>query len=121
MVYAREIQRVAEFYRRTLALATLEEEAHFILLGDAHVEVAIVSPPASLAASISIDVPPRQREDTPIKCSYRVDDLERVRREAMATGGGLQPAAAAWRWRGHLYLDGHDPEGNIVQFRQRDA
>lgn len=28
---------------------------------------------------------------------------------------------AAWPWRGHLHLDGWDPEGNVFQLRQAVA
>jgi hypothetical protein len=41
-----------------------------------------------------------------------------VRRAVEATGGYLEPESAAWHFRGHTVLDGWDPEGNIVQFKQ---
>ncbi len=31
------------------------------------------------------------------------------------------PAAGAWHFRGATVLDGHDPEGNVVQFKQLDV
>ena len=37
------------------------------------------------------------------------------------SGGFLKPAEAAWRIRGMLVLDGCDPEGNVVQFKQPEA
>ena len=37
------------------------------------------------------------------------------------TGGYLKPAEAAWHYRGCAVLDGWDPEGNVVQFKQRDV
>jgi hypothetical protein len=27
----------------------------------------------------------------------------------------------AWRFRGHIVLDGWDPEGNVVQFKQAEG
>lgn len=41
-----------------------------------------------------------------------------VRVARSTPGGHLKPAAGAWRFRGHVVLDGWDPEGNIVQFKQ---
>lgn len=120
VIYAKDVRRVAGFYRRTLTLPVIEEQADFIVIGDGAVEIVVVRIPDSLGASIHIDAPPRLREETPIKCSYQVDDLDRVSAEAAAAGGGTKPIDAAWRWRGQLHLDGYDPEGNVVQFRRRD-
>lgn len=119
VVYAKDMARVAAFYQRTLGLAEREKEPGFIVLGSGAVEISIVRIPETIARSIDIATPPEPREDTPIKCSFLVDDLERVHAEAVAAGGGTRAIAEAWRWRGQLHLDGHDPEGNLVQFRQR--
>ena len=73
--------------------------------------------PEALVAEVHIATPPERREATPIKCSFLVDDLARVRTEAEATGGGLLPDEQAWEWQGQRHLDGFDPEGNVVQFR----
>jgi hypothetical protein len=77
--------------------------------------------PAAVAAETHISSPPQVRESTPIKCSFLVKDLLHVQAEATATGGGTKPIESAWLWRGHLHLEGYDPEGNVVQFRKRDA
>jgi hypothetical protein len=119
VVYARDIARVAEFYRRTVALARVAEEPDFIVVGAGELEIAVVRMSAAIARETHISVPPRLREETPIKASFRVDDLRRVEVDAGATGGGTRPLANAWRWRDQLHLDGFDPEGNRVQFRQR--
>jgi predicted enzyme related to lactoylglutathione lyase len=49
-----------------------------------------------------------------------VDDLEVVRAAAKANGGFLKPIKQAWRIRGFIVLDGCDPEGNVIQFKQVD-
>ncbi len=71
--------------------------------------------------TLNISVPPVVRDGTPIKCSFWVENLQHVKTEAEAAGGATKPVSAAWRWRGQLHLDGHDPEGNVVQFRTRVA
>jgi hypothetical protein len=81
--------------------------------------LTIVQAPEAIAAEIVIETPPVRREETPIKCSFLVGDLARVRAEAEETGGGLLPDEQAWDWRGQRHLDGFDPEGNVVQFRVR--
>jgi hypothetical protein len=34
-------------------------------------------------------------------------------------GGQVDPAEREWNDQGCLVCDGHDPEGNVVQFRQK--
>ncbi|QNM95181.1 VOC family protein [Chitinimonas koreensis] len=118
VIYAKDVARVAAFYELTLALPLLETGPGFILLGSGAIELAVVQIPDAIATEIDISTPPYLREETPLKFSFLVRDLEQVQRLAMAAGGGTQPLGAAWHWRGQLHLDGHDPEGNIVQFRQ---
>jgi predicted enzyme related to lactoylglutathione lyase len=119
VIYAQDLARVAEFYTRTLSRPIVGRDVGYIVIGDSAVEVAIVRTPDSLAAVNPIAKPPRVREETPLKPSFLVDDLDDVVRAAVDTGGGVKPVTAAWRWRGQLHLDGHDPEGNPVQFRAR--
>lgn len=121
VIYAQDIAMVAEFYKHTLSRPIVEQDARLVVVGDAALEVAIVRMPAALAAANPIATPPRVREETPLKPSFLVEDLESVVAAAAATGGGTKPISAAWRWRGQLHLDGYDPEGNPVQFRTREA
>jgi predicted enzyme related to lactoylglutathione lyase len=117
VIYAKDLHKVADFYRRTLSLALLEEAADFVVLGGAGVEIAVVRMADAIAERVEITSPPRIREETPIKCSFRVDDLQRAKDRAEAAGGAIRPLASAWCWRGQWHLDGHDPEGNVLQFR----
>jgi predicted enzyme related to lactoylglutathione lyase len=63
--------------------------------------------------------PPVALEDTPLKLSFNVPDIEACRSRVTALGGVLKPLAAAWSWQGARHLDGVDPEGNVFQLRQR--
>ena len=121
VVYAKDIDRVASFYKATLALLELEEGPTFTVLGDVDLEVNIVQIPAEVAMTITISDPPMLRQDTPIKPSFLVESLENVTTQAVATGGRVKPLSEAWAWRGQLHLDGNDPEGNVVQFRASGA
>lgn len=121
VVYAKDKERVAEFYRRTLTLDVEASEPGFTLLVGYGIEVSVVRIPPADAAQDDLTTPPTLRESTPLKPSFLVPSFETVRTEALACGGGLQPMTAAWSWRGSQHLDGHDPEGNIVQFRRSEA
>jgi mRNA interferase ChpB len=118
VVFAKNKKRVSVFYRRTLGLHVAEEQASHDLLVGSGVELVIHAIPRKYAADIKISKPPRVREDTPFKPSFYVNDLAAVRSAAVAAGGGLKPIEQAWLIRGATVLDGHDPEGNVVQFKQ---
>ncbi len=118
VVFARNKKRVSAFYQRALGLAVEDSDASHDLLRGHGYEVVVHSIPRRIAAGITIAKPPEPREDTPFKPTFVVQDLEIVRAAAVATGGCLKPLERAWRFRGCIVLDGWDPEGNIVQFKQ---
>ena len=121
VVFAKNKKRVSAFYAQTLLLQAEESApSHDLLRGHGY-EVVVHAIPRKYAAAIQITRPPQPREDTPFKPTFVVASLEAVRQAAEATGGGLKPAEGAWHFRGCTVLDGWDPEGNIVQFKQRDA
>lgn len=121
VVFAKDKARVSAFYQQTLLLAVVESERTHDLLQGAGVEVVVHAIPAGVAKAIHISQPPEPREDTPFKPTFVVSDLNAVRVAVEATGGWLKAANKAWHFRGATVLDGHDPEGNIVQFKQLDA
>lgn len=118
VVFAKNKQRVSAFYQQTLGLKVIESESSHDLLRDESYEVVVHSIPRKYAATITIAKPPAPRDATPFKPTFVVGSLQRVRITAEATGGYLKPEASAWHFRGHVVLDGWDPEGNIVQFKQ---
>jgi predicted enzyme related to lactoylglutathione lyase len=118
VVFAKNKKRVSAFYERTLALLVEESEASHDLLRGHGYEVVIHTIPRKVAAGIKLAKPVEPRQETPFKPTFRVEDLEVIRAAAVETGGYLKPAASAWRFRGCIVLDGCDPEGNIVQFKQ---
>ena len=84
-------------------------------------EVVVHAIPRKYASGIRIARPAVPRDDVPFKPTFVVANLEAVRAAAVKSGGYLKPAEAAWHFRGCAVLDGWDPEGNVVQFKQRDA
>ncbi len=119
VIFAKNKKRVSEFYRETLGLVASEEApSHDVLVG-AGIELVIHAIPRKYATDIVITKPAKVREDTAIKPAFYVADLEVVRAAAAKTGGFLKPRDQAWDIRGSVVLDGHDPEGNVVQFKQR--
>jgi predicted enzyme related to lactoylglutathione lyase len=118
VVFAKNKKRVSAFYQQTLGLEVLESEPSHDLLRGHGCEVVVHAIPRKVAAGITVTKPPAPREETPFKPTFVVTSLSEVRRAVEATGGCLKPEAGAWHFRGHVVLDGWDPEGNIVQFKQ---
>ncbi len=121
VVFSKNKKRVSTFYRETLALDVVESDpGHDLLRGQGY-EVVVHTIPRRYASGIAIARPPVPREDTPFKPTFVVPSLAAVRQAAERTGGHLKPDQGAWHFRGCTVLDGWDPEGNIVQFKQADA
>ena len=120
VVFAKNKMRVSSFYQQTLDLEMLESDSSYDLLRGHGYEIVVHAIPQKYAAGIKVSKPPEPREDTPFKPTFVVASLSEARHAAEATGGYLKPETEAWHFRGHVVLDGWDPEGNIVQFKQAE-
>ena len=118
VVFAKSKKLVSAFYQQTLGLDVIESDSSHDLLRNQAYEVVVHTISRKYAAGITIAKPPEPRDETPFKPTFVVASLAQVRSAAEATGGYLKPEAGAWHFRGHVVLDGWDPEGNIVQFKQ---
>ncbi len=121
VVFAKDKKRVSAFYQATLGLQPVESEASHDLLRGTTYEVVVHAIPRKIAAGITITNPPKARESAVFKPTFVVKSLAAVRDAAEHTGGSLKPESEMWHFRGCSVLDGLDPEGNRVQFKQRDA
>jgi predicted enzyme related to lactoylglutathione lyase len=121
VIFAKNKKRVSAFYQACLGLKPVESEpSHDLLRGDTY-EIVVHAIPRKIAVAITIATPAVPRTQGAIKPTFVVRSLVKVRVAAEATGGFLKPTSGAWHFRGCTVLDGHDPEGNHIQFKQRDA
>jgi len=120
VVFAKNKKRVSAFYQQALGLDVIETAASHDLLRSHGYEVVVHAIPRKHAVDITISKPPAPRGETPFKPTFVVASLLQVRAAAEATGGHLKPDDATWHFRGHAVLDGWDPEGNVVQFKQAE-
>jgi len=118
VIFAKDIRRVAAFYEHLCALAVVDAHSDHIVLESGAVQLVIHGIPLRIAQDIHITQPPAVREETPIKLFFPVASLAEARALAAQWGGQLLPAGREWEARGFRACDGHDPEGNVVQFRQ---
>jgi len=121
VLFAKNKKRVSAFYQATLGVRPVESKVSHDLLRGTTYEIVVHAIPRKIAVGIEITDPPTARERAAIKPTFVVKSLEKVRDAAQRTGGFLKPASEAWHFRGCSVLDGMDPEGNQVQFKQRDA
>ena len=121
IVYAKDIQRLAQFYAAVADLEIVHEVADHVVLESETYELVVVAIPAAVAARIVITSPPERRENTAFKLSFAVASLAEARDAAKAAGGELNPPGKEWSFQGMRVCDGCDPEGNMIQVRELPA
>ena len=113
VLYASDVSRLGAFYEAVVGLAVAESTADFVTLVSDRWELTLVAVPATVAATLQLSDPPTRRSRTPIKLVFAVESLVVA---APAAGGALD--GAEWTFGDALVCDGHDTEGNVVQFRR---
>jgi hypothetical protein len=96
-------------------------EGDFAVLDGGGWELSLVAVPPAVAASIVISDPPARRAYTPVKLAFDVAGIEGLRPVVARAGGLVDPAGTAREFRGYRLVDAIDPEGNVVQLRERVA
>ena len=88
VIFAKNKELVSSFYQQALGLKLEEsDKTHDLLVGQGH-EVVVHAISKAYANSIEIASPPVPRDETPMKPTFVVEDLEVVRSAAKSTGGG---------------------------------
>jgi len=118
VLYARDLDRLVEFYASVAGIEPQTVEKGFATLGAGPTQFVIVRIPKRIADTIEIATPPEPREDTPLKLVFSVEDIARARERAAELGGAVNAMEREWEFEGARVRDGHDPEGNIFQLRQ---
>ena len=118
VIFAKDIERVARFYEGAIPMTIMARKDGVIRLENDTVQLVIHGLPPEIAKQIEIGTPPVQRGQAAVKLVFAIDSLKRVRGVAASLGGGMKPTSAAFNWAGFRACDGHDPEGNVIQFRE---
>jgi predicted enzyme related to lactoylglutathione lyase len=119
VVYAKDLGRVSAFYAGVLGFRVAHSEGGYVVLESPAFQLVIVAIPEHIAETIDLAEPPVPRTDTPIKLVFPVASIEAARAAAASRGGELNPPEREWQFHGFRVCDGRDPEGNVVQFRER--
>lgn len=119
VLYAKNLALVKEFYQAVLSLNIEHVEDDHVVLASTAFQLVILKVPEHIASSIEIESPPRRRTEAPIKLVFEVPSISEARAMAHLHGGEVFPPEREWNFQGYRVCDGMDPEGNVVQFRQR--
>jgi hypothetical protein len=118
VLFAKDLPRIARFYAELVPMAVALSESDLIVLESNQVQLVVHPIPKRIARSIKITSPPARRMDIAIKLFFPVASLAEARAKALDLGGELDPPGKEFEARGFRACDGHDPEGNVVQFRE---
>jgi predicted enzyme related to lactoylglutathione lyase len=121
VLYAKDMRCLAAFYSAVAGLTEVQRGHDFTVLENGATQLTIVAVPERIATKIGITVPPRRREETPVKLFFAVPHLDAIRETVVKLGGALDPAGREWQFGGWRVCDGHDPEGNVFQLREASA
>ena len=119
VIYAKDTSRVAAFYARVMGFRIAHSDAEHAALEYGGFQLIIHAIPPEIAASIAIANPPARREDSAVKLIFSVASINHARALAAEAGGELNPPEREWQFQGNRVCDGHDPEGNVIQLRER--
>jgi len=121
VIFAKHVVRLVRFYETLVPMAIIGTDHGAVFLETDALQLVIHPIPKAIAAQIEIAEPPEPRADSAVKLVFAVDSLARVREQAAELGGGMNDTSTEFVARGFRACDGHDPEGNIVQFRMDEA
>ena len=119
VIFVANVPRMTAFYQNVAAMTYVSgDPAHSVLqVGEFQLVIHALRGEPEPAPDPRGEV--TVREDSYVKVCLPVASLGAAREKAAALGGRLQPPEREWEARGFRACDGHDPEGNVFQLRQK--
>jgi predicted enzyme related to lactoylglutathione lyase len=119
VVFVADVQKVGRFYREVAAMETIVDDDGLIVLEGAGFQLVIHALPGEpqVLADDNGHVP--VRSDSYVKVCLPVKSIAATRAVAGANGGSIKGSEHEFEARGFRACDGHDPEGNVIQVRER--
>lgn len=116
LVYAKDLQKLSQFYQQLLAMKLLKASPELHVLESADFQLLVHAIPEQIARDINISSPPEPREETAIKLFFTVPSLSAAAILAQQLGGSVMDQS--WSGPGFTVRNALDPEGNILQLRE---
>jgi predicted enzyme related to lactoylglutathione lyase len=118
VVFVADVPRLTAFYRELGAMTLTHGDAEHSVLEIEGFHLVV----HALAGEVRVgEGGIRVREDSCVKLCIPVASIAGARAIAAAHGGAIKPPEREWEGRGFRACDGHDPEGNVIQVRERAA
>jgi catechol 2,3-dioxygenase-like lactoylglutathione lyase family enzyme len=113
MLFVKDLSRLTVFYRDVLGLQPIEETRlpDWVEFRGDGARFSLHAIPSSIAAGISIDSPPRAREQGGTKLTFAVRDVE-------ATLGAIEAMGLPLLKRPWGGVEAVDPEGNVFALQK---
>jgi predicted enzyme related to lactoylglutathione lyase len=86
VLYAKDLDRLVEFYSSVAGIEPQGIEKGFAILESRASHFVILRIPKRIADTIEIATPPEPRENTPLKLVFGVEDIAHARERAAALG-----------------------------------
>lgn len=111
---------MAAFYGTGLGLQVVDGvTGEYRVLESDSWSLSIVQVPPTVTAALVLTAPPLRRASTPLKLTFDVPSIEGARSTVARLGGRVDAIESAWEFGGFRHCDCVDPEGNVVQLRER--
>jgi len=115
-IYAKDLDRLADFYIRVLSMECIARTPELRVLQSPDMQLVLHEIPRFIADGIQITVPPQKREEQALKFFFTVPSLAQAETAAAGTGGEV--FGEIWDGPGFRARNACDPEGNIFQLRE---
>ncbi len=115
VLYVRDLGRMESFYRACFGMDVVDQATDYTVLESEPLTLSLVQAPEEFTRSTGVSVPPRRRDQVPIKLAFGVGSIDDLRPRIAESGGAVDPVTSQWEFRGGIHCDAVDPEGNIVQ------
>lgn len=117
VIFTADLVRMQKFYERVTKLAVTDIGDGFVVM-DQLILVQLPADTTADMAALEISDPPERRDGSPVRLLFDVPGLAAARVRAAQIGGMVDPTELAWEFGAFRVCDGHDPEGNPIQFRE---
>jgi predicted enzyme related to lactoylglutathione lyase len=119
VLYARDVDRLARFYSDAFELPESQRDEKFIVLESAAFQLVVLRAHPAVLDMNPMSDPPARRSNVAFKPVFFVGSIAAVRSLCEKNGGVMNAASKEWEFEGWRVCDGVDPEGNVIQVRER--
>ena len=117
LLFVNDLDSMALFYSGLLKCEPRETMADFVHFSRDRLNLMLHAIPAEYRETLQF--PPTLREDSAWKPTFEASSIDECRAFASDHGGFVKPASEQWELDGFAYCNANDPEGNVIQLRER--